>query len=78
MKAKSLKNHQNEIATVMKNKKDTMRWLFPRLKLCYSLFEITPSKIPNHIETSQSTCLANQLTGFHTTQSSAKNICKQT
>ena len=37
-----------------------------------------PSNIPSHIETSQSTCFENQLTGFHTAQVSTKDISKQT
>ena len=61
-----------------KKQKDILRWLLPRLKLCNSLFGNTPSKIPNHIETRQSTCFANQLTGFHTIQASTKDICKET
>ena len=43
-----------------------------------SLLENTPGEIPNHIETSQSTRLANQLSGLHTIQASTKDICKQT
>ena len=50
----------------------------PRLKLYYSPFGNTPSKISNHIETSQSVCFANQLTGVYTIQVSTKDICKQT
>ena len=50
----------------------------PRLRLYYGSFGNTPSKISNHIETSQSVCFANQLTGFYTTQVSTKDICKQT
>ena len=42
------------------------------------MFENTPSKIPNRIETSQSTRFANQLTGYHTIQASTKDIRKQT
>ena len=45
--------------------------------ICYSLFENTPSKILNHVETSQSDRLANKLTGFYTIQASTKDICKQ-
>ena len=50
----------------------------PRLNLYYSPFRNTPSKISNHIETNQSVCFANQLTGFYTIQVSTKDICKQT
>ena len=66
------------MATGIKKQKDTLQWLFPRLKLCYNLLENTPSKITNHVEISQSICFANQLTGFHTTQASTKDIWKET
>ena len=49
-----------------------MRWLLSRIKLYYILFGNPPSKNPNPIETSQSICFSNKVTGFYTTQTSTE------
>ena len=70
------KNPQNETATVTKNKRTPRDGCLRDQN--HATVENIPSKIQNHIETSQSTCFANQLTGFNKIQASIKDICKQT
>ena len=72
MQTKSLQNHQDWNRHRYKKRKGTLWWLLLRIKLNYSLFGNTPSKILKHIETSQSICFANQLTGFYITQTSTE------
>ena len=44
-----------------------MRWLLSRIKLYYIVLK-SPQQKPEPIETSQSICFSNKVTGFYTTQ----------
>ena len=75
LQVKSLKNHQNEITTVMKTKGC---FAMTTSEIKASLFKKISRTIQSHIKTSQSIHLVNQLSGLHTIWASTKDIYQQT